>query len=232
MGAIRETGTPFVQAIVDDCWNKIGVHGDSSCPELQEHIHCRNCPVYGAAASGLLDRDLPSAHIEESTRHFSVARSLEALDTASMVIFRIGGEWLGLPTAVFSEVVDVRPIHSLPHRRDGVVLGLTNVRGELLVCVSLAQVLGIAPEAKAQKLRQGAVYRRLLVMREKDSHIAFPVDEVHGIHKFSPGQLKEVPATVAKATATYTRAMLPWNDIAVGYLDDQLLFYTLNRSLA
>jgi chemotaxis-related protein WspD len=232
MGAIRETGTSFVQTVVDDCWNKIGVHGDSSCPELQKHIHCRNCPVYGAAASGLLDRDLPSAHVDESTRHFSIARNLEELDTDSVVIFRIGGEWLGLPTAVFSEVVDLRPIHSLPHRRNGVVLGLTNVRGELLVCVSLARVLGIGEEGKAKNPSQGAVYKRLVVIREKDSHIAIPVDEVHGIHKFSPSQLKEVPATVAKATATYTRAMLPWNDITVGYLDDQLLFYTLNRSLA
>jgi chemotaxis-related protein WspD len=106
------------------------------------------------------------------------------------------------------------------------------VRGELLVCVSLAQVLGIEQDAKSQKAPKGAVYRRLVVIREKDSRIAFPVDEVHGIHRFSPGQLKEVPATVAKATATYTRAMLAWRDIAVGCLDDQLLFYTLNRSLA
>lgn len=232
MDALRETGTDFVRATVHDCWNTIGVHGDGSCPELEKHIHCRNCPVYGAAASALLDRDLPSAHIEESTRHFSVARNVEALDTASIVIFRIGGEWLGLPTGVFSEFVEVRPIHSLPHRRDSVVLGLTNVRGELLVCVSLAQVLGIEQEAKSQKPRQGALYRRLVVIRDKDSRIAFPADEVHGIHKFSPGQLKEVPATVAKTTATYTRAMLPWKDIAVGCLDDQLLFYTLNRSLA
>jgi chemotaxis-related protein WspD len=232
MGALHETATDFVQASVNDCWNKIGVHGDGSCPELEKHIHCRNCPVYAAAASALLDRDLPSAHIDESTRHFAVVRNVEELDTASIVIFRIGGEWLGLPTAVFSEFVDVRPIHSLPHRRNSVVLGLTNVRGELLVCVSLAQVLGIEQDAKSQKAPKGAVYRRLVVIREKDSRIAFPVDEVHGIHRFSPGQLKEVPATVAKATATYTRAMLPWRDIAVGCLDDQLLFYTLNRSLA
>ena len=33
-----------------DCWNKIGVSGDLSCPELNTHIHCRNCPVFAAAA--------------------------------------------------------------------------------------------------------------------------------------------------------------------------------------
>ena len=34
---------------IDDCWNRIGVLGDGSCPRLAEHIHCRNCPVHAAA---------------------------------------------------------------------------------------------------------------------------------------------------------------------------------------
>ncbi|HCF6871985.1 TPA: chemotaxis protein CheW, partial [Pseudomonas aeruginosa] len=41
---------------VDDCWNRIGVHGDKSCERLAEHVHCRNCEVYAAAATYLLDR--------------------------------------------------------------------------------------------------------------------------------------------------------------------------------
>ncbi len=220
------------RAIVDDCWNRIGVYGDGSCALLQEHVHCRNCSAYTAAASELLDRDVPSDYLDEWTDHFSRARRDEEADTESIVVFRIGDEWLGLPTSAFSEFVDMRGIHTLPHRRSGALLGLTNVRGELLVCMSLAEVLGIAAEARAKEPRQRAVYRRLVVIRDKDSRIVFPVDEVHGIHRFHPGQLTEVPATVAKATATYTKAMLPWRDRSIGCLDDQLLFYALNRSLA
>ena len=41
---------------IDDCWNRIGIHGDKSCPLLIDHIHCRNCAVYSAAATRLLDR--------------------------------------------------------------------------------------------------------------------------------------------------------------------------------
>ena len=36
---------------IDDCWNRIGIYGDKSCPVLPEHIHCRNCSVYSAAAT-------------------------------------------------------------------------------------------------------------------------------------------------------------------------------------
>jgi chemotaxis-related protein WspD len=230
MNGSSQTATSPAGAIIADCWNKIGVRGDGSCPELQQHIHCRNCPTYTAAAAGLLDRDLPSAYLDEWKDHFSQERRLGELDTESIVVFRIGDEWLGLPTAAFSEFVDMRAIHSLPHRRHGVLLGLANVRGELLICVSLDKVLGIAKEAT--KPRQRAAYSRLVVIRNKDGRIVFPVDEVHGIHRFHPGELTAVPATVAKATATHTKAMLPWEGQAIGCLDDELLFYTLNRSLA
>jgi chemotaxis-related protein WspD len=30
---------------LDDCWNRIGVRGDGSCRELEQHIHCHNCSV-------------------------------------------------------------------------------------------------------------------------------------------------------------------------------------------
>jgi len=227
-----DTSTPFAREGLNDCWNKIGVRGDGSCPELERHVHCRNCPVYSASAAKLLDSDLPAGHFAEWTGHFSGERKTEEAGTYSVVIFRIGAEWLALPTSVFSEVATVRAVHSLPHRRSGVVLGLANVRGTLLVCVSLGDVLDLEKAAAPKKDSAHSQHRRLLVISREGSRLVFPVDEVHGIHRCQPRELKEVPATVAKATATYTKAVLAWRDKSVGCLDDQLLFYTLNRSLS
>ena len=227
-----ETSTPFARTSLNDCWNKIGVRGDGSCSELERHVHCRNCPVYSAAAARLLDSDLPAGHLDEWTGHFSGEQKTEEAGTHSIVIFRIGAEWLGLPTAVFNEVATLRAVHSLPHRRDGIVLGLANVRGTLLVCVSLGDVLGLEKNTLPKKDKAQAQHRRLLVISREGSRLVFPVDEIHGIHRCQPSELKEVPATVAKATATYTKSVLAWRDKTVGCLDDQLLFYTLNRSLS
>ena len=227
-----DTATPSAPDAPNDCWKKIGVHGDGTCPELERHVHCRNCPVYSAAAARLLDSGLPPGRLAEWTGHFSVAQKTEEAGAESAVIFRIGEEWLALPTAVFIEVVTLRAVHSLPHRRDGVVLGLANVRGALLVCVSLGDVLGLDKGVPGKKDNAQARHRRLLVISREGSRLVFPVDEVHGIHRCQPGELREVPATVAKAAATYTRAVLAWRGKAVGCLDDQLLFHTLNRSLS
>jgi chemotaxis-related protein WspD len=218
-------------AVVNDCWNRIGVRGDGSCPELTQYVHCRNCPVYSAGAAELLSAEAPPGYFADRTAHFAEpSRAVEG-ETRSVVIFRVASEWLALPTSVVVEVANLLPIHSLPHRPNGVVLGLASVRGELLVCVSLGQVVGAEPLAAAGRERPRTVYQRLLVIRREGVRVVCPVDEVHGIHRFHPRELKDVPTTVAKATVTYSTALLHWKGHSVGTLDDQLLFYTLKRSL-
>jgi chemotaxis-related protein WspD len=227
------------QIALDDCWNRIGVRGDRSCAELLRHIHCRNCPVFSAAARTLLDVPSPAGFRQTATEHFAHPAQAEAgyavsADTQSVIVFRLRAEWYAIRTAVCLEIADVRPIHSLPHRRDGTVLGVANVRGGLLVCISLAVILGVTaqPETIPAESRRRAAVPRLLVARGAAGAVVFPVDEVRGMERFRARDLKDVPATVAQAQATYTQALLPLGDRTVGLLDEQLLFYTVERALA
>jgi chemotaxis-related protein WspD len=71
-----------------------------------------------------------------------------------------------------------------------------------------------------------------LVARGTAGAVVFPVDEVQGMERVRARDLKEVPATVARAQATYTRALMALGDRTVGLLDEQLLFYTVERALA
>jgi chemotaxis-related protein WspD len=220
------------RARIADCWNKIGVRGDTSCPELEEHIHCRNCPVYAAAAVDLLDGELPPDHLADSTRHVAQEKPATERDPQSVVVFRIGAEWLAIPTRVFKEIVGIRPVHPLPHRRNGVLLGLANIRGELLVCISLRQILRLDETAEPKKEKPGTADPRMLVVQHDEGRAVYPVDEVYGIQYFYPRDIVAVSATQAKGTAAYTKAVLSWRQKSVSLLDEHLLFYTLNRGLA
>lgn len=218
---------------IDACWNRIGVRGDSSCPELERHVHCRNCPVYSAAAISLLDAELPDDYQSLWTPLIARKQAPVEPDTHSVVIFRVGAEWLALPTALFREIAGVRAVHSIPHRRNGVVLGVVNIRGELLACVSLRQVLGLEPAVAARRQdRHRVLEARLLVIECEGGRCVCPVDEVHGILRFAARELVEVPATLSRAAATYVKAVLPWQSRSVGVLDGPLLFHTFNRSLS
>jgi chemotaxis-related protein WspD len=212
------------------CWNEIGVHGSGTCAELQKFIRCENCPVYASAGARLLDRTSPPEYRREQKEYIARRKQLPAQRRHSAVIFRLNVEWFALPTEAFQEVSERRPVHSLPHRRRGMVVGLVNTRGELLVCVSLGHLLGLANVPPIETLR--TLHQRLLVADWGGSRIVFPVDEVCGIHRFDMQQLQEPPATLAKSNQTFTRGILHWEGRTVGFLDPNALFSALDRSLA
>lgn len=216
-------GLMEADAEIHDCWNSIGVRGDKSCPELERHSHCRNCPAYSAAAATLLDRDLATPSAAAIPGCFAEPAPAGEGGTESAVIFRVGTEWFALSTLLLDEIVGMRPVHSLPHRRSPSLLGLVNVRGELVVCVSISRLL----IGETISSPQG----RLVVVRHANGRLAFPVDEVQHAHRYRPDELKPVPVTVARSASAFTKGLLSWRDRTVGCLDERLVLEALNRSL-
>ncbi len=235
MAGVNDTS----RTALNDCWNRIGVHGDRTCPELPPHIHCRNCPVFSAAARDLLDAPAPADSRQIATEHFARPAEAEAglsvgAEIESVIVFRLRTEWYAIHTAVCVEIAAVRPIHSLPHRRDATVLGVVNVHGGLLACISLAVIIGAnaSPDCTPTQVRRRAAVPRLLVTRHAAAAVVFPVDEVQGMARFRVRDLKHIPATVSRARTSYTRALLPLGDRSAGLLDERLLFSAVERALA
>ncbi len=225
---------PMTTDDIVECWREIGVSGDRSCPELEQHLHCRNCPTHAEIARRLLDRPLPLGYRDAWTQHFAARDETapEGEEIDSVLIFRIGDEWLGLPTAICREIAEPRPVHSLPHRRSEAVRGIVNVRGELLICVSLPALLGIGAMSSARGTDRIAVFPRLVVTGEETRHVAFEVDEVHGLHTYRAHERIAVPATVGRAAASVVATMIAWNGRAVGCLDAERLLALIDRSIA
>jgi chemotaxis-related protein WspD len=219
----------------DDCWNRIGVHGDRSCPELTQVGHCHNCPVFAAAGRRFLDTDPPAGYLEEWTARLAELEEDAAGELLSGLVFRMGDEWLALPVSVLVEVTPPRPVHRVPFR-GGLLAGLVNVRGELHLAVRMDQLLGISrpvppeqPEANGAGPRSGA--GRLLVVRRGGDAWVFPVDEVDGVQRVPAADLAAVPPTLARASARFTRGVFRQEGRAVGYLDEARLFEALRTKV-
>jgi chemotaxis-related protein WspD len=216
-------------AQINDCWNTIGVYGNGSCRELLKFVHCRNCPVYSTAGVRLLDRPLTPEYRRQWTGHYAQEKKLAVPIRTSVVIFRVGSEWLGLSTRAFQEVAEKRAVHSLPHRRRNVVLGLVNVRGELLICVSLGRLLGLEQGSPGVRT---LIHDRLIVVNWNGNRYVFSADEVHGIHRLNQEDLREPPATVSHSSLTHTQGVFNWRERTVGVLNPDSLFAAMNRNLS
>ncbi|WNN37955.1 chemotaxis protein CheW [Pseudomonas inefficax] len=207
-------------AHIDDCWNRIGVHGDKQCPLLERHVHCRNCEVYAAAATRLLDR-----YALMQDHQAAVAPLAEENTGRSMLLFRLGEEWLALATACLAEIAPLQAVHSLPHQRSRVLQGVANVRGALVPCLSLADLLGV--RASAAEQRTGRAMPRMLILAAEGGPVVMAVEEIDGIHRLDPLLLGS-----GQDASRFTAAVLQWRGRSVRVLDDQHLLSAVQRSLS
>jgi chemotaxis-related protein WspD len=247
--------------MTNDCWNQIGVWGDRTCPELSSAIHCQNCAVYANAGRGLLEREINADYMQEWAELLAKPSSerigKRATETIAVAIFRLGREWLALSASLFKQVTSPSPVHTLPHRSNQILRGIVNVRGQLLLCISLGDLLHVEMgTATIADVRSNAlskhnqnsnrtmttdlvttseispiVYRRLLVIEAQGGSWAFEVDEFYGIQQFASEELRSAPAVVAEATETYTSSIVSWRGLNVSYLDEQRLLHTLNEKV-
>ena len=215
--------------LVDDCWNRIGVKGDGSCPELKTVGHCHNCPVFASAGQTLFERQPPPEYVAEWTRRLAADDGAAPANLLAVVVFRLGEEWLCLDVRSAVEVAPVRAAKRIPHRSDRLLKGLVDIRGELLLAVDLRELLGIDTAAPANG--EARDQPRLLVIEGRRQRWVFRADEVVGVHRLPTTELAEVPATVARAPSPFTRGVFDWKGRHVGLLAEDRLFDALARRI-
>ncbi len=214
-------------SLVDDCWNKIGVRGDRSCPELKQAIHCQNCRVFGAASQAFFDRPHLPSYRRELTTLVAEPPSARQSGTRPVVVFALGEELFALDTRCFVEVTAPRRVQRVAHRHNRVFLGLVSVNGQLELCFSLANLLNVA---RGSELR--AEDARLVVIEDlRGRRWVFQADRVLGVERMPENALAEPPATLAQDTNGHVHQVIVWSERSIGYLALESILGAFARSL-
>ena len=216
---------------IETCWRRIGVQGSGSCPNLEANIHCRNCPGYAKAGRELLERAPSEEYLLEWSQILKHKKETLPSGVIAAISFRLGIERLLIGSRIVDEITSLLPIHSLPHRKNSILLGLVNLRGEIQLCVSLERILGIPKETKKEETNRLHDSPRMITIGEGKNRWVFPVDEVYGIHKYHPSVLRPVPITIAQSTASFTKGIFIYKDHSYGCLDEERLLDHLQRSV-
>ena len=212
--------------IIDDCWNRIGVKGDGSCPALGKVGHCHNCSVFASAGQSLLERCPSREYLEEWTRRLARDERSAAAEMLALLLFRLGEEWFGLDVRCAVEAAPARPPRRIPHRSDRLLAGLVNIRGELHLCVNLHELLEIERTDK-----QVEAAPRLLVIEHRQQRWVFQADEIMGVQRVPRSEIGTTPSTVSRSRSPCTRGVFVRDEHAIGLLEEKILFDTLKRRI-
>ena len=197
-------------------------------PKQDKQLHSS----HGAkSANKLLERAPESSYTEEWTALLAKEQD-QPRDTheVASILFRIGQEWLAFPAIYLHEVTNNKVVHKIPHQRNTMFKGLVNLRGQLRICISLGHLLEIKESAVPSKTH-GLNYKRMISIGRDGSQWIFPVDEVSGVYHFNLDHMKYVPVTVVKSKVNFLKGVILHEGMNIGYIDEELLFASLQRSL-
>jgi chemotaxis-related protein WspD len=185
------------------------------------------------AARQLFDREIAPETLAEWTAQTAAPKPAAQTRPAGALLVRAGSEWFGLPTGVVDCALPVGPVHSVPSLGSPAFLGLANVDGELLPCVSLADLAG-ADTARAAPTPGPAPLRargRLIAVTVAQGRFALLVDEAAGSCGFAPEALTPPPDTVARSPRPLVTGMATLEGRLTGIVDPESLGRALLRSL-
>jgi chemotaxis-related protein WspD len=181
--------------------------------------------VFSAAGRSLLDRERPPAPGPETA---VVATGEGAPEqTLSVMVFALGEEWFALPTVTLARVVPSSAPHRIPHRHNQALLGLVNVDGELMLCVSLASLLGVADKASQTASPRNS---RQLVVEGRGQRWVVPVTEVIGVHLVPAARPDPLPVTLARAASSHSTGVVMVEGHHVALLDPDKVLSSLAGS--
>ena len=217
---------------INDCWNKIGVwsNSDNRCEKLDDVIHCYNCDVYSNAGRSLLNRESPDGYGDDWADILASEKKSKSKNLQSAVVFRLGGEWMSLPVSIINEITLLRNIYDIPHNRNKKIRGMVNIRGELIICMSLGNLLGVEKPDDDFVYNEHSI-NRLITIREANGCIVFPVSEIDGIIHYEKDELATAPDTVRNSTKNLIKGVTVVNDKNVGCIDYSALLSEISGNL-
>ncbi|MBX3389284.1 MAG: chemotaxis protein CheW [Phycisphaeraceae bacterium] len=187
-------------------------------------------PHFGSHSDSLfrlLERPLLESDVRASTEDAASPAETGERGRIGVVLFGLGNESLALPASVVRRVTAFAQPVRIPHRSGGVLRGVCNVRGELVLCADLRRLLGMPAreDANTEPLRT-------MVIGPASAAWAFEVDALHGIGRVDPSALASAPLTVEHALGAFVAGLAEVDNRPVTVLDGERILAGFKAALA
>ncbi len=189
-------------------------------------------PALGDAILRLLDRPVAPAELESGAELAARPMAPGNRRASRYLLFRVGDETAALVATALRRVTPVVRTRPIPHRVSGVLRGVCNIRGELVLCADLHRLLGLARGGAGADEGTASDPRRMVVAGPADNSWAFEVDALVGIESIDPAEIHAPPVTVEYALADFTAGVTEAGGRSVTILDAERVLAGFKAGLA
>jgi purine-binding chemotaxis protein CheW len=127
------------------------------------------------------------------------ADTLQAGAMIEVIAFDLGNERYALETNCIREVLRSRAVTPLPGTPD-VLVGITNLRGQIVAVFDLRRFFGIAAPSSTEQ-------SRVIVLGKERIEFAILVDAIHEVMLVGVDAIREAPASVGGIAREYLRGV-------------------------
>lgn len=147
----------------------------------------------------------------------------------SVMVFRLRNAWFALKMNLFHKVADIALPHTVPGKTNNRFRGIVNTGGELVLCFSLEDILGIT--ATSDVVSERINRPRLVVIGKGETRFAFAVESLLGVRSLVAEDLTIRPVTPAEYDQHDSLQVVSIDGQKVGLINEEKLFADLIRSL-
>lgn len=177
----------------------------------------------------LLDRPVTPADLEAGAEVAANPIESRSVRAVRLLLFRLGDETIAIPAKLLRRVTPLARPSPIPHRSSGVLRGVCNIRGELVLCADLRRLLGLP--ARSENPGETDT-RRMVVIGPGDNSWVFEVDALMGVENVDSAEFREPPVTVEYSIGEYTQSVMQFGDTLVTILDGDRVLSGFKAGLA
>ena len=155
----------------------------------------------------------PDIDIEEDSE--------EQKGSNQIIVFRVGKEDYGLEIEKVQEVIRMKTIKKLP-RSPLFILGVMNLRGNIIPVIGLRQKFGLDPMEYTE-------FTRIVVVNHRNKLVGMVVDEVNKVITVPDENIEGNPEMVRDSTKALVRGVAKLEDQVIILVELDYLIYSLDE---
>jgi chemotaxis signal transduction protein len=187
---------------------------------------------HGGALDRLLDKPVSLQDLAAGAEDAAATADSLARGTVGVLLFKLGDETLAIPAKALRRITTHTRTSPIPRRTGGILRGLCNIRGELVLCADIRRMLGLPTRDSEEKSAEGPDSRRMVVIGPADASWVFEADCLVGVERIDPGALIPAPMTVEHAIGAFVSGLAEVGGSRVTVLDADRILAGFKAGLA